>query len=89
MMDVFRDFLRHFLEVFIDDFVVFGSREEHLQHLQMTFDCCQEWNLKLNLGKCFFGVTSGILLGHRISKDGIVVDLDKVAVILALKHHDQ
>ena len=26
MMDIFRDFLRYFLEVFIDDFAVFSKR---------------------------------------------------------------
>ena len=34
MMDIFQDFLRHFLEVFIDDFAVFSSRENHLKYLK-------------------------------------------------------
>ena len=33
MMDIFQDFLRHFLEVFIDDFAVFSSRDDHLGYL--------------------------------------------------------
>ena len=32
--------------------------------------------------KCVFGVTSGTLLGHIVSKDGISVDPDKVKEIL-------
>ena len=33
MMDIFRDFLRYFLEVFIDDFFVFSKRDQHLGFL--------------------------------------------------------
>ena len=38
--------------------------------------------MSLNLAKCVFGVTSGNLLGHIVSKDGIAVDPDKVRAIL-------
>jgi hypothetical protein len=37
MMDIFKDFLRHFLEVFIDDFAVFSNKEDHLEYLRKTF----------------------------------------------------
>ena len=37
MMDIFRDFLKYFLEVFIDDFAVFSKRKEHLGFLRETF----------------------------------------------------
>lgn len=84
MMGIFKDFLRYFLEVFIDDFVVFGASKDHLEHLRMTFQCCKETNLKLHPGKYFFGMRSGLLLGHIVSKNGLQVDADKVTVILAL-----
>ena len=83
-MDIFQDFLRHFLEVFIDDFVVFSKRRDHLEFLKKTFERCRETNLKLHPGKCFLGMESGILLGHVVSKNGLEVDLDKVKAILAL-----
>ena len=84
MMDIFRDFLRYFLEVFIDDFAVFSKREEHLGFLRETFRRCRETGLKLHLGKCFIGMESGILLGHVVSRKGLEVDTDKVRAILAL-----
>ena len=84
MMDIFQDFLRHFLKVFIDDFAVFSKRRNHLESLKKTFERCRETNLKLHLGKCFLGMESGILLGHVVSKNGLKVDLDKVKPILAL-----
>ena len=38
--------------------------------------------MSLNPSKCVFGVASGNLLGHVVSKEGITVDLDKVKAIL-------
>jgi hypothetical protein len=43
---------------------------------------CREARLSLNPAKCAFAVTSGMLLGHIVSKDGIAMDPDKVKVIL-------
>ena len=84
MMNIFHDYLRKFLEVFIDDFAVYGETKEHAQHLRMTFQRCRETGLKLHPGKCFFGVQEGILLGHKVSKKGIEVDKEKIAVWLAV-----
>ena len=78
MVDIFRDFLRHFLEVFIDDFAVFSKWKEHLEYLRRTFQRCRETGLKLHPGKCFMGMISGILLGHIVSRNGLEVDSDKV-----------
>ena len=40
------------------------------------------FRLSLNLAKCVFRVASGNLLGHIVSKEGIVVNPDKVRAIL-------
>ena len=86
MRDIFHNFMKHFLEVFLDDFAVFSHTwTEHLQHLHLTFQRCREANLKLHPGKCFIRMANGILLGHRVSKDGISVDVDKVTGIMALR----
>jgi hypothetical protein len=84
MMDIFQDFLKHFLEVFIDDFAVFSAWRDHLAYLRRTFERCRETGLKLHPGKCYFGMVSGLLLGHIVSRHGIAVDLAKVIVIMAL-----
>jgi hypothetical protein len=60
MMDIFKDFLRHFLEVFIDDFAVFSGRTDHHEFLRKTFQRCCETGLKLHPGKCFLGMESGV-----------------------------
>ena len=84
MMIIFQDFLRKFLEIFMDDFCVFSSREEHKKCLESTFKKCKEANLSLHPEKCYMAMEEGILLGHRIGKEGIKVDPDKVKVIKAL-----
>jgi hypothetical protein len=83
-MNIFHDFLRKFLEVFIDDFAMYGTAHDYVDCLRQMFQRCRETNLKLHPGKCFFVVTEGILLGHKVSKRGIEVDWDKVAVWLAI-----
>ena len=84
MMDIFQDFLGHFLEVFIDDFVVFSERGQYLEFLRKTFQRCRETKLKLHPDKCFLGMESGILLGHVVHKKGLEVDTDQVRAILVL-----
>ncbi|XP_016195042.1 uncharacterized protein LOC107636016 [Arachis ipaensis] len=70
------------LEVFMDDFSVFGdSFDSCLDHLTLVLKRCQETNLVLNWKKCYFMVTEGIVLGHRISNKGIAVDQAKVEAI--------
>jgi hypothetical protein len=77
MMDIFRDFLWHFFEVFIDDFAVFSKWIQHLGILQKTFERCRETKLKLHPIICFLVMFFGILLGHIVSQKGIKVDIEK------------
>nr|GFA88572.1 reverse transcriptase domain-containing protein [Tanacetum cinerariifolium] len=47
---------------------------------------CEDTNLCLNWEKSHFMVKDGIVLGHKISKEGIEVDKAKVDVITKLPH---
>ena len=40
-----------------------------------------EFGVSLNFKKCTFGVTEGKLLGHILSKDGVKIDIERVAAI--------
>ena len=42
-------------------------------------------HLSLNPAKCAFSVTSGALLGHIVSKEGIAVDPNKITTIIDAK----
>ncbi|GJX80350.1 hypothetical protein Tco_0328499 [Tanacetum coccineum] len=47
---------------------------------------CEDTNLCLNWENSYFMVKEGIVLGHKISKNGIEVDKAKVNVIAKLPH---
>ncbi|CAN6583540.1 unnamed protein product [Malus baccata var. baccata] len=85
MMSIFSNMVERCIEVFMDDFSVFGSSfDQCLHHLSLVLQRCQETNLVLNWEKCQFMVKSGIVLGHVISADGIEVDKAKVELISKL-----
>nr|GEY32491.1 reverse transcriptase domain-containing protein [Tanacetum cinerariifolium] len=74
-------------EVFLDDFSVFGnSFQSCLSHLEKLLKRCEDTNLCLNWDKSHFMVKEGIVLSHKISKQGIKVDKAKVDVISKLPH---
>ncbi|XP_062104400.1 uncharacterized protein LOC133815598 [Humulus lupulus] len=74
--------MKKFLEVFMDDFSVFGdSYDDCLSNLAKILQRCEETNLVLNWKKCYFMVKEGIVLGHKASKHGIEVDRAKIEVI--------
>nr|GEW73973.1 reverse transcriptase domain-containing protein [Tanacetum cinerariifolium] len=75
------------MEVFMDDFSVFrNSFRTCLSHLDKMHKQCKDTNLFLNWEKSYFMVKEGIVLGHKISKNGIEVDKAKVDVIAKLPH---
>jgi hypothetical protein len=79
MISIFSDMVERHLEIFMDDFSIFGSSfEECLHHLTLVLVRCKEKNLVLNLEKCHLMVKQGIVLGHVISHIGIEVDKAKV-----------
>nr|GEU92443.1 reverse transcriptase domain-containing protein [Tanacetum cinerariifolium] len=87
MMAIFHDMIKKTMEVFMDDFSVFGnSFETCLSHLDKMLKQCKDTNLCLNWEKSHFMVKEGIVLGHKISKNGIEVDKAKVDVIAKLPH---
>nr|GEW94739.1 reverse transcriptase domain-containing protein [Tanacetum cinerariifolium] len=87
MMSIFHDMIEKTMEVFMDDFSVFGdSFSSCLTNLDKMLNRCEETNLVLNWEKCHFMFKEGIALGHKISKSGIEVDRAKVDVIAKLPH---
>nr|GEW16614.1 hypothetical protein [Tanacetum cinerariifolium] len=87
MMAMFHDMIEKTMEVFMDDFLVFrNSFQSYLSHLEKMLKRCEDTNLCLNWEKSHFMVKKGIVLSHKISKEGIEVDKAKVDVITKLPH---
>ena len=81
MMAIFADMVEKCIEVFKDDFSVFGSSFDCcLTNLELVLQRCEETNLVLNWEKCHFMEQEGIVLGHKIYVKGIEVDKAKIDV---------
>ncbi|GJT71525.1 putative nucleotidyltransferase, ribonuclease H [Tanacetum coccineum] len=87
MTTIFHDMCKDFMEVFMDDFSVFGnSFDSCLTNLSKMSAICEETNLVLNWEKCQFMVKEEIVLGYKNSSVGIEVDKEKVDVIAKLSY---
>nr|GEU29100.1 reverse transcriptase domain-containing protein [Tanacetum cinerariifolium] len=87
MMAIFHNIIKEMMEVFMDDFSVFGdSFSLCLSHLDKMLKRCEDTNLVLNWEKCCFMVKEGIVLGHKIFKSEIEVDKAKIDAIAILPH---
>jgi hypothetical protein len=82
MMAVFLEFIEQIVEVFMDDFSVYGKMFMNcLANLDKVLTRCAEVDLVLNWRKCHFSVKQGIVLGHVIYERGISVDRAKVETV--------
>ncbi|GJW27157.1 reverse transcriptase domain-containing protein [Tanacetum coccineum] len=87
MMAIFHDMIEKTMEVFMDNFSVFGNSFRNcLSLVDKMLQRCEDTNLFLNWEKSHFMVKEDIVLGHKISKNGIEVDKAKFDVIAKLPH---
>ena len=82
MTAIFSEFLGDSLEVFMDDFSVFGKIFDGcLAHLTKILKVCVRKQLMLSWEKSHFMVQEGVVLGHNFSGKGLEVDKAKIEVI--------
>ncbi|MCO5575757.1 hypothetical protein L7F22_029561 [Adiantum nelumboides] len=85
MSHAFKEYLRQFLEIYMDDLCVHSLiRMDHIEHLTKIFEKCRLYQICLNPKKCVFMVRQGKILGHIVSKNGISTDMEKILVIVEL-----
>ncbi|GKC56389.1 retrovirus-related pol polyprotein from transposon TNT 1-94 [Tanacetum coccineum] len=85
MLAIYHDMVEESVEVFMDDFFIFGNSFDHfLNNLDKMIQRCKDANLVLNWEKCHFMVKKGIVLGHKVSGAGLEVDKAKIDVISKL-----
>ncbi|CAM8956459.1 unnamed protein product [Rhodiola kirilowii] len=84
---IFSDMIGEFIEVFMDDFTIYGNTfDACLDNLSTVLARCVSMNLVLNYEKCHFMVTHGTVLGHVVSQKGIEVDKAKIDLIMTLPY---
>ncbi|GJW77480.1 reverse transcriptase domain-containing protein [Tanacetum coccineum] len=87
MIAIFHELIEDSMEVFRDDFSVFGSSFDHcLKNLEKMLKRYEETNLVLNWEKCHFMVKEGIVLGRKVSEFDIEIRDKKGAENLAADH---
>ena len=64
--------------IYLDDIIVFGCTEEHLERLRVVFERFQEFNLKLKPSKCSFFQSEIMYLAHHVSQRGILPSQENV-----------
>jgi hypothetical protein len=85
MMSIFFDMIEEIIEVFMDNFSVYGkSFDDCLENLDKVLQRDEEKHLVLNWEKCYFMVREGIVLGHLVFEQVIEVDRAKIEVIKQL-----
>jgi hypothetical protein len=52
--------------------------------LRQMLEICRKCHISLNIKKCIFGTPFGILFGHIVCKQGLLVDPAKITVIVNL-----
>ena len=81
----FKYFINKFLEVYFDEWTVFGLLKRHVENLRLMLDTCRRYQIALNLKKCLFCVPFGTLLGHVVCSQGLMLDPTKIIVIINLE----
>jgi hypothetical protein len=71
---------------YVDDIVVASkNKEDHLADLAETFANMREARLRLNPGKCVFGVCKSKILSYLVSHRGIEANPTKIKSILGMQ----
>ena len=74
------------MEVYVDDMITKSQMiDQHLEDLRQTFQIIRENKMRLNPGKCAFGVRAGKFLGFMVHERGIEANPWKIKAIIDLE----
>ncbi|KAL2226195.1 UNVERIFIED_CONTAM: Retrovirus-related Pol polyprotein from transposon gypsy [Sesamum indicum] len=78
-----KDLIGITMEVYVDDMLIKSrEEEEHLNHLQATFEVMRRYGMKLNPSKCTFGVRGGKFQGYMVGEKGIETNSKIIGTIM-------
>ena len=82
MTMIFREYIGHFLHVYLDDLFIYSNTiAEHQEHLRLMFAKIREYSFYLKEEKCEIYAEQVDCLGHMIDHRGLHADSDKMARI--------
>lgn len=85
MVMLFHNMMHKKLKVYMDDMIIkLKEDKDHTQILRKLFEMLYKYQLKSNLEKYTFGITSRKMLGFIVSNRDIKVDPYKVKAIQAM-----
>ena len=86
MNDVFREFLDHFVVVYLDDILVFSKNDkDHENHVRLVLEKLRFARIYTKLEKCVFHQPQVEFLGYIISREGLSMDPKKIEAIISKK----
>ena len=74
----------HHLHAMDNEWAIFVRVGYYIDRLRMMLECHRQYQIYRNLKKCILCAPFGALLGHVVCRNGILVDLSKVVIILDL-----
>ena len=86
MSTALKEYLRIWLEIFLDDLCIYSRWLEHLKYLRLVFERCRLYRISLNPLKCQFWVKHGVILGDVVSRNKISTDFNKIKLMMFLDH---
>jgi Reverse transcriptase (RNA-dependent DNA polymerase) len=82
----FSLFIGHFMDVYLDDIVVYSSSlKEHVEHVKLVLGILERKKLYLSKGKLRFLTEELQILGRIIDNHSIQMDPDKVDMVIKWK----
>jgi hypothetical protein len=81
--DIFREYLDHFVVIYLDDILIYSKNEEEYEHhIRLIFEKLQEQGLYAKQEKCLFHQSMVEFLGYIVSGNGISMDGKKIQTIV-------
>jgi hypothetical protein len=82
MNDIFREYLNHFVVIYLNDILIYSkNEEEHEHHVRLVLEKLRERGLYAKHEKCLFHQSMVEFLGYIVSSDGISI-VDWIALSL-------
>ena len=84
----FQGLINRSVVVYMNDTIVYSYHKRgRVYHLKQIFERCRRYQISLKTKKSVFAVTEGKLLGHILSKEGIVIDPQIIETIMRIQPH--